>query len=189
MKLEDGIHHYDTYAPILADLDKSHTWDQAVNVVLDSLAPLGSQYTSALRLGFTTARWADRYPNKGKQSGAFSSGTFDSAPFILMNYQPEVLDHVFTLTHEAGHSMHTYFSARNQPYQYYRYRIFVAEVASTFNEQLLARHLMKNAKKLTASAPISSTANSMAFVAPSSARRCLPSLKNSSTIWWNPANR
>jgi oligoendopeptidase F len=146
MKLEDGIHHYDTYAPILADLDKSHTWDQAVNVVLDSLAPLGSQYTGALRNGFTTARWADRYPNKGKQSGAFSSGTYDSEPFILMNYQPDVLDHVFTLTHEAGHSMHTYFSARNQPFQYYRYRIFVAEVASTFNEQLLARHLMKNAR-------------------------------------------
>jgi oligoendopeptidase F len=146
MKLSDGIHHYDTYAPILADLDKSHTWDQAVNVVLDSLAPLGSQYTDALRNGFTTARWADRYPNQGKQSGAFSSGTYDSVPFILMNYQPQVLDHVFTLTHEAGHSMHTYFSARNQPYQYYRYRIFVAEVASTFNEQLLARHLMKNAR-------------------------------------------
>jgi oligoendopeptidase F len=146
MKLSDGIHHYDTYAPILADLDKSHTWDQAVNVVLDSLAPLGSQYTDALRKGFTTARWADRYPNQGKQSGAFSAGTFDSEPFILMNYQPDVLDHVFTLTHEAGHSMHTYFSARNQPYQYYRYRIFVAEVASTFNEQLLARHMMKNAK-------------------------------------------
>jgi oligoendopeptidase F len=146
MKLTDGIHQYDTYAPILPDVDKSHTWDQAVNVVLDSLAPLGSQYTDALRAGLTTARWADRFPNKGKQSGAFSSGTFDSEPFILMNYQPDVLDHVFTLTHEAGHSMHTWFSARNQPYQYYRYRIFVAEVASTFNEQLLARHLMKNAK-------------------------------------------
>jgi oligoendopeptidase F len=115
-------------------------------VVVDSLAPLGSEYTSTLRRGFTTARWADRYPNQGKQSGAFSAGCFDSEPFILMNYQPNVLDHVFTLTHEAGHSMHTYFSKSNQPYQYYRYRIFVAEVASTFNEQLLARHMMNTAK-------------------------------------------
>lgn len=145
MKLADGIHHYDTYAPILPEFDRSHTWEAAVELVLNSLAPLGPQYTNALRRGFTKARWADRYPNRGKQSGAFSAGTFDSEPFILMNFQPDVLDHVFTLTHEAGHSMHTHLSARNQPYQYYRYRIFVAEVASTFNEQLLAGHLMKNA--------------------------------------------
>jgi oligoendopeptidase F len=145
MKL-DEIHQYDTYAPILSDLDKSHTWDQAVEVVLDSLAPLGSQYTQALRRGFSTARWCDRYPNAGKTSGAFSSGCFDSEPFIMMNYQPDVLDHVFTLTHEAGHSMHSWHSRANQPYQYHRYTIFVAEVASTFNEQLLARHLMKHAK-------------------------------------------
>jgi oligoendopeptidase F len=146
MKLEDGIHAYDTYAPILPDLDKSHTWDQAVEAVTDSLAPLGSQYTSALSRGLTTARWTDRYANQGKQSGAFSAGSYDAEPFILMNYQPDVLDHVFTLAHEVGHSMHTYLSARNQPFQYYRYRIFVAEVASTFNEQLLARHLMNRAK-------------------------------------------
>jgi oligoendopeptidase F len=146
MKLPDRIHHYDTYAPILADLDKSHTWDQAVEVVVDSLAPLGADYTQQLRRGFTAARWCDRYPNKGKQSGAFSSGCYDSEPFILMNYQPDVLDHVFTLTHEAGHSMHSYFSVKHQPFQYHRYKIFVAEVASTFNEQLLARHLMENAR-------------------------------------------
>ena len=146
MKLDDGIHAYDTYTPILSDLDKSHTWDQAVAVVLDSLAPLGTEYTSILRGGFSTGRWCDRYANKGKQSGAFSSGCFDSAPFILMNYQPEVLDHVFTLTHEAGHSIHSWLSRKNQPYQYSQYKIFVAEVASTFNEQLLARHLMNKAK-------------------------------------------
>ncbi len=145
MKLKDGIHHYDTYVPILADLDKRHTWDQAVKVVIDSLAPLGTEYTRVLHRGLTTDRWSDRYPNAGKQSGAFSSGTYDAAPFILMNYQPDVLDHVFTLTHEAGHSMHSFYSARTQPYQYYNYTIFVAEVASTFNEQLLARHLMENA--------------------------------------------
>src|SRR5579862_1104926 len=94
----------------------------------------------------TTGRWCDRYPNQGKQSGAFSSGSFDGQPYIMMNYQPDVLDHVFTLAHEAGHSMHSFYSAKSQPYQYYNYTIFVAEVASTFNEQLLARHLMAEAK-------------------------------------------
>src|SRR5579862_2677577 len=93
----------------------------------------------------TTGGWCDRYPNKGKQSGAFSSGSYDGQPYILMNYQPDVLDHVFTLTHEAGHSMHSYYSAKSQPFQYYNYTIFVAEVASTFNEQLLAKHLMARA--------------------------------------------
>jgi oligoendopeptidase F len=90
-------------------------------------------------------RWCDRYPNQGKRSGAFSSGSYDGWPYILMNYQPDVLDHVFTLAHEAGHSMHTYLSARHQPFEYYNYTIFVAEVASTFNEQLLSRHLLQRA--------------------------------------------
>ncbi|MCA9235779.1 MAG: oligoendopeptidase F [Planctomycetales bacterium] len=145
MKLRE-IHHYDTYAPILADLDQQRTWKQACDVVLASLEPLGSEYCSVLADGLGAARWCDRYPNRGKQSGAFSCGTFDAAPFILMNYQPAVLDHVFTLTHEAGHSMHSYHSAKHQPYIYYDYVIFVAEVASTFNEQLLSRHLMAKAK-------------------------------------------
>lgn len=144
MKLPD-LHHYDTYVPILADLKKHHTWEQAADVVCRSLEPLGSEYVGVLHEGLTAARWADRYPNAGKRSGAFSSGCFDSPPYILMNFQPDVLEHVFTLTHEAGHSMHTWYSARNQPYQYWGYTIFVAEVASTFNEQLLARHLMDHA--------------------------------------------
>jgi oligoendopeptidase F len=146
MKLTGGIHQYDTYVPILSDLDKRHTWDQAVKVVIQSLAPLGEEYVSELERGLTSGRWCDRYPNAGKQSGAFSSGSFDAQPFIMMNYQPDVLDHVFTLAHEAGHSMHSYYSAKHQPFQYYNYTIFVAEVASTFNEQLLARHLMDEAK-------------------------------------------
>jgi oligoendopeptidase F len=145
MKLKE-IHHYDTYVPILSDLEKRHTWDKAVNVVIDSLSPLGTTYVEALREGLTSARWCDRYPNAGKQSGAFSSGSYDGAPYIMMNYQPTVLDHVFTLAHEAGHSMHSYFSAKAQPYQYWNYTIFVAEVASTFNEQLLSRHLMKKSR-------------------------------------------
>lgn len=145
MKLKT-LHHYDTYVPILANLKKQHTWDQAVEVVCESLAPLGSDYVQTLRQGLTVARWCDRYPNRGKQSGAFSSGCYDSPPYILMNFRPDVLEHVFTLTHEAGHSMHTWYSVRHQPYQYHDYVIFVAEVASTFNEQLLARHLMSRAR-------------------------------------------
>jgi oligoendopeptidase F len=145
MGLKD-IHHYDTYVPILSNLEKRHTWDQAVDVVVKSLEPLGDQYCKTLHDGLTTGRWADRYPNLGKQSGAFSSGSFDGAPFILMNYQARVLDHVFTLAHEAGHSMHSHYSAASQPFQYYNYTIFVAEVASTFNEQLLGRYMMAKAK-------------------------------------------
>lgn len=144
MKLKT-IHQYDTYVPIIADLEKHHTWEQASKVVVDSLAPLGPEYCRVLAEGLSSARWCDRYPNAGKQSGAFSYGTYDGLPYIMMNYQPAVLDHVFTLTHEAGHSMHSYFSVKHQPYQYYNYTIFVAEVASTFNEQLLLDHMLKQA--------------------------------------------
>lgn len=140
----DDLHHYDTYVPILSDLKQKRTWDEAVEAVLGSLAPLGDQYRRDLEKGLR-GRWCDRYANAGKQSGAFSCGSFDGDPFILMNYQESVLDHVFTLAHEAGHSMHSYYSSRNQPFQYYDYTIFVAEVASTFNEQLLTRHLLENA--------------------------------------------
>ncbi len=143
MKLKE-IHHYDTYVPILSELDVRHTWEQASSKIIASLAPLGTDYTSVLEAGLR-GRWCDRYPNQGKQSGAFSAGSFDGDPFILMNYQPDVLDHVFTLAHEAGHSMHSYYSSKHQPFEYYNYVIFVAEVASTFNEQLLSRHMMDSA--------------------------------------------
>lgn len=145
MKLKK-IHQYDTYVPILSDLDQTRNWKQGVDAVMSSLTPLGDEYCSVLEKGLTTARWCDRYPNRGKQSGAFSCGSFDGAPYILMNYQPTVLDHVFTLAHEAGHSMHSYYSSKTQPFIYYDYVIFVAEVASTFNEQLLSRKLMDDAK-------------------------------------------
>ncbi len=148
MKLKQ-IHHYDTYVPILSQLQKRHTWDEAVKVVVAALAPLGAEYGQALQQGLTTGRWCDRYPNQGKQSGAFSAGSYDGQPYILMNYQPEVLNHVFTLAHEAGHSMHSWYSARHQPFQYYDYTIFVAEVASTFNEQLLLQHLLERAANKT----------------------------------------
>jgi oligoendopeptidase F len=143
MGLED-IHHYDTYVPVLAAQQSHHTWDEAVSVVLKSLEPLGPEYGRTLEKGLR-GRWSDRYPNQGKQSGAFSCGTYDADPFILMNFKPSVLNDVFTLTHEAGHSMHSFYSAANQPFQYYNYTIFVAEVASTFNEQLLAHYMVQNA--------------------------------------------
>lgn len=143
MKL-DTIHHYDTYVPILSESKTHRTWDQAVEIVMESLKPLGHEYCRVLEGGLR-GRWCDRYPNAGKQSGAFSCGSFSADPYILMNYKTDVLNDVFTLTHEAGHSMHSYYSAASQPFQYYNYTIFVAEVASTFNEQLLARTLIERA--------------------------------------------
>ncbi|CAN5624151.1 oligoendopeptidase F [soil metagenome] len=142
MKL-DAIHHYDVYTPILNDFRKNTPWDDAVEMVIEALKPLGPAYGDTLAKGLR-GRWCDRYENKGKHSGAFSSGCYDSEPYILMNYQADVLDHVFTLAHEAGHSMHTFLS-KGQPPQYANYTIFVAEVASTFNEQLLSDMLMKQA--------------------------------------------
>jgi oligoendopeptidase F len=136
------IHHYDCYVPLVPELEQRHTWDEAVAVIIEALAPLGGDYCTRLERGLR-GRWCDRYPNAGKQSGAFSSGTYDSDPYILMNFQEQAIEHVFTLAHEAGHSMHTRYSAEAQPYQYSGYTIFVAEVASTFNEQLLTRLLLE----------------------------------------------
>ncbi|MFM8378105.1 MAG: oligoendopeptidase F [Planctomycetia bacterium] len=140
----DEIHHYDCYVPLVPELEKKHTWNEAVQVVVESLRPLGADYCGRLERGLS-GRWCDRYPNAGKQSGAFSSGTYDSDPYILMNFQEDAVEHVFTLAHEAGHSMHTRYSAEAQPFQYSGYTIFVAEVASTFNEQLLTRLLIERA--------------------------------------------
>ena len=157
--------------------------------MIESLEPLGQRILRACSKRASTGRWCDRYPNQGKQSGAFSCGSFDGDPYILMNYQPDVLDHVFTLAHEAGHSMHSYYSAKHQPFQYYNYTIFVAEVASTFNEQLLSRHLMAAGQERPRSGPISSIAKSTPSAARSSARRCSPSSRRSSTPWPKPASR
>jgi oligoendopeptidase F len=144
MQLKE-IHHYDTYVPITAEVRVRHTWDEAVDVILTALKPLGEEYCKVLGGGLR-GRWCDRYENRGKQSGAFSSGCFGSDPYILMSYQPDVLDHVFTLAHEGGHSMHSYYSNKNQPFAYYEYTLFVAEVASTFNETLLSKYLLDRAK-------------------------------------------
>jgi oligoendopeptidase F len=108
-----------------------------------SLTPLGTEYTDTLRHGLLDGRWCDRYENKGKRSGAFSYGTFTSPPYIMMNYKADVFSDVYTLAHEAGHSMHTWYARGAQLYQNYGYPIFLAEVASTFNEVLLTEHLLK----------------------------------------------
>ncbi len=141
-----SLHFYDNYVPIVREKDRTTPWDRAVDLVVDALAPLGDEYCQALDRGLKLERWADKYENHGKRSGAFSSGGFAGPPYILMNFRDDIFDHVFTLAHEAGHSMHTHYSARNQPYQSYGYTIFVAEVASTFNEQLLNHYLLQQAK-------------------------------------------
>ena len=139
------IHNYDTYVPILSEQRTRHTWDEAIKIIMAALAPLGTEYCSTLGAGLSD-RWCDRYENRGKKSGAYSNGSYDGKPYILINYQDDVLDSVFTLAHEGGHSMHSYFSCKNQPYAYYDYSLFVAEVASTFNETLLSRHLQEHAR-------------------------------------------
>ncbi len=145
LKLKE-LRHFDTYCS-LVDLPKSRiAYGDAAKQVCEAVRPLGDDYANALHEGLVKARWVDRYENRGKRSGAFSAGGFSGPPYILMNYKTEMLDSMFTLAHEAGHSMHTYYSARNQPFQYYNYTIFVAEVASTFNEQLLGHHLMASVK-------------------------------------------
>lgn len=137
-----SLHVYDTYVPLVRTVRHKTAYEDAARTVCDALAPLGKEYVHPLQEGLLRKRWVDRYENAGKQSGAFSSGSYDGPPYILLNYKGEVLDHVFTLAHEAGHSMHSYFSVRNQSFQDYRCSIFVAEVASTFNEQLLNAHML-----------------------------------------------
>ncbi len=139
----EEIHHYDTYVPMVAEVQTEVPWDAAVEKVLTAVMPLGQEYVDVLSHGLREGRWCDRYENKGKRSGAFSYGTFTSPPYIMMNYKSDVFSDVYTLAHEAGHSMHTWFSQRAQLYQNYHYPIFLAEVASTFNETLLTEHLLK----------------------------------------------
>lgn len=139
----DEIHHYDTYVPMVENIQTNVPWDGAVQQVMESLHPLGAEYTTTLAHGLQDGRWCDRYENKGKRSGAFSYGTFTSPPYIMMNYKADVFSDVYTLAHEAGHSMHTWYARGAQLYQNYGYPIFLAEVASTFNEILLTEHLLQ----------------------------------------------
>jgi oligoendopeptidase F len=143
LKLQE-LRHYDVYTPLVPTAKKTTSWNEAVDLVSGALSPLGDEYVSILRGGLL-GRWADRYENKGKRSGAFSAGSFTGDPYILMNYKEDSIRDVFTLAHEGGHSMHSWYSARNNPFPHYYYTIFEAEVASTFNEELLFRHLEKRA--------------------------------------------
>jgi len=135
------IHHYDTYVPLVPKITTHLTFDEAIDRTIAAVAPLGAEYTRELEAGLR-GRWCDRYESKGKRSGAFSSGCYGSPPYILMNYKPDVFADMFTLAHEAGHSMHTWYAQRHQTFQDHHYPIFLAEVASTFNEELLTHDLL-----------------------------------------------
>ena len=136
------LHPYDTYVPLVSEIETDISFDEAITDVLASLAPLGEEYVESLGAGLR-GRWCDRYETRGKRSGAFSSGSYGAPPYILMNYKRDVFSDVYTLAHEAGHSMHTWFSQRTQLYQDADYPIFLAEVASTFNEELLTHYLLE----------------------------------------------
>ncbi|HSP46436.1 MAG TPA: M3 family oligoendopeptidase, partial [Chthoniobacterales bacterium] len=138
----EELHHYDTYVPLVPEIESHVSFDEGTETILAAFQPLGVEYTAALREGLH-GRWCDRYETKGKRSGAFSSGSFGAPPYILMNYKSDVFSDVYTLAHEAGHSMHTWFAQRSQVYQDYNYPIFLAEVASTFNEELLTHYLLE----------------------------------------------
>lgn len=141
---KEKLHHWDCYMPMVEGCASHHTYEEAVRLISEAVRPLGNEYRNTLVKGLTEDRWVDRYENKGKRSGAFSAGGYIGNPYILTNYEEDVLDSAFTLIHEGGHSMHTWYSVRNNPYMCYNYSIFEAETASTFNESLLADYLMKN---------------------------------------------
>ncbi len=139
------LRHYDVYVPLVKDVESKTSYDEAVEICRNALAPLGKDYTDIL-CGGLKGGWVDRYENKGKRSGAFSSGAYTGYPYILLNYKDDVIRDVFTMAHEGGHSMHSYYSKTNNPFMCYNYTIFEAEVASTFNEELVFEYLLKNAK-------------------------------------------
>lgn len=141
----DELRHYDVYVPLVKNVTVSTPYEQSVEICRQALSPLGKEYTDTLCNGLLHG-WADRYENKGKRSGAFSSGAYTGYPYILLNYKDSVIRDVFTMAHEGGHSMHSWYSAHNNPFMQYSYTIFEAEVASTFNEELVFEYLLKNAK-------------------------------------------
>lgn len=136
-------HMYDVYMPMVTEFDKKYTFEEAKKLVLESVKPLGEEYRNIVKKAFDE-RWVDVEPREGKRGGAYSSGSYDTKPFILMNFNGN-LDSVFTLAHEMGHSLHSYYDRNNNDYLHSGYTIFVAEVASTFNEALLLDYMMKNA--------------------------------------------
>ena len=141
----DELRHWDVYVPLVKSVKTDIPYEEAVEIVREALAPLGKDYTDTLCDGLLHG-WVDRYENKGKNSGAFSSGAYKGSPYILLNYRSDTLRDVYTMAHEGGHSMHSWYSVRNNPFMSYDYTIFEAEVASTFNEELVFEHLLRNAK-------------------------------------------
>ena len=141
----DELRHYDVYVPLVKNFENCTPYEEAVELCCLALAPLGAEYTNRLRAGLLGG-WVDRYENKGKRSGAFSSGVYTGDPYILLNYKEDAIRDMFTMAHEGGHSMHSWYSVQSNPYMQYNYTIFEAEVASTFNEELLFRQLLKNAE-------------------------------------------
>lgn len=141
----DELHLYDMSVPLVADADIKMEFDDAAKFIVESMAPLGAAYQKSMEKGFFQDRWVDRYENDRKRSGAYSSGCYDTMPYILMNYFGE-FNSITTLAHEAGHSLHSYYAWKTQPYHDAAYPIFVAEVASTFNEELLLRHFRASLK-------------------------------------------
>ena len=139
------IHLYDMYVPFVDSTEIKFKYDEAVTALLNATIPLGDEYTAVLEKGLTNDGWVDKYENENKRSGAYSSGCYDSSPYILLNYNNTLSD-ARTLAHEAGHSMHTYFTSKYQKPIYGNYPIFLAEVASTFNEELFNNYLIKKAK-------------------------------------------
>lgn len=140
----DELHMYDIYVPIVPETTMAITYEEAKDMVTDGLKLLGQDYIKILEEGFQK-KWVDVYENEGKTSGAYSWGTYRSHPYVLLNHQ-DTLDSMFTLAHEMGHSLHTFFSNREQPHLYAGYKIFVAEVASTLNEALVMEHLLETTK-------------------------------------------
>lgn len=137
----DELHMYDLFTPLVQEVKMEMPYEEAKKLMVDSFAPLGEQYQSTVQKGLDS-RWVDVKENKGKRSGAYSSGTYGTNPYVLMNWQDN-MNNLFTLAHEFGHSMHSYYTRQTQPYPYASYSIFVAEVASTCNEELLFDHLLK----------------------------------------------
>lgn len=137
----DELHMYDLYTPLVGEVKRSIPYNEAAEMVSEGLKPLGEDYLTILKEGFES-KWIDVYETEGKTSGAYSWGTFDSKPFVLLNYQDN-LNYVFTLAHEMGHSIHSYLSKKNQAFINSNYKIFVAEVASTVNESILMQSLLK----------------------------------------------
>ncbi len=139
------LRHYDVYVPLVKTVETKTSYEESVEICRAALAPLGKEYTDRLCDGLLNG-WADRYENAGKRSGAFSSGAYIGDPYILLNYNESNIRDVFTMAHEGGHSMHSWYSVHNNPFMSYDYTIFEAEVASTFNEELVFEYLFKTAK-------------------------------------------